>query len=79
MSDSVSVQPDPPNPHPEFPTGPPRGAKVVMTSTAAQIEDVRGLIVENKVLAAALQEDDHRAIRGVVKVTVVLEQLPAFH
>ena len=76
-----SVQPDPPNPHPEFPTGPPRGAQVALTSTltayAAQIEDVRALLVENKVkvLAAALPEDDHR---GVVTVTVVLEHLPAF-
>ena len=46
-----------------------------MTSTAAQIKDLRALLVENKVLAAALPEDDHQ---GVVTVSVVLEQLPAF-
>jgi hypothetical protein len=42
-----------------------------MTSTASQLEVLRAMLVENKVLAALLPEDDYRGL-----VTAVLDQLP---
>ena len=40
------------------PAHPDRASAAEMTSTASQLEDLRAMLVENKVLAAVLPEDE---------------------
>ena len=56
-----SDQPDPARPD---------RASAEMTSTASLLEELRAMLVEDKVLAALLPEDDYRQV-----VTVVLDKL----